>query len=119
MATTYAVKTEGYRIGDYIYMEGDSRYSRELVVVKTGESIAIGDICEEDTGIKLLAVAANAIVIALESITTAGAGATILCAVRHCIFKDTAVNYNSQTKATVDAALKALGIVPHSGIVDV
>lgn len=116
MATTFTVQTAAKKIGHYLYMEGPSYYSRENVVVKTGESIAIGDICEEDTGIKLVAVAANAICIALQSITTAAAGATIVCAVRHSIFNDQTVNYNSLVKADVDAALKALGIVPHAGI---
>ena len=116
MATTYTVQTEARKISHFLYMEGPSYYSRVNCVVKTGESIAIGDILEEDSGKKLVAVAGNADAIALESITSAAAGATIVCAVRHCIFNDQTVNYNSLTKATVDAALKALGIVPHAGI---
>lgn len=115
-----ASDVETKQIGDIILWEGDMRYSREMVTVKTGATILIGEVCGDSTGITPLVADAGtpsdtaATVIALEAITSAGAGAQILCAVRMCIYNKDQVTYGAATTvAQADTALKALGMIAY------
>ena len=113
MATSY---TQAKTIGDVIKYEGPYGYSRKKVTITSGQNLNIGDILETVTGKKvILATAGNADSIMLEDTGGAlGADAEMWVLVRHAMFDDDQVNYNGKTKATVDAALEALGMVPRS-----
>ena len=115
-----ASDVEAKQIGDIILWEGDMRYSRQMMTVKTSATILIGEVCGDSTGITPLVADAgtpsdtDATVIALEGITSAAAGAKILCAVRLCIYNKDQVTYGAATTvAQADAALLALGMVAY------
>ena len=111
MATSY---TEAKTIGDVVKYEAPLGYSREKVTITSGQNLQIGDILETATGKKIiLATPANADSIMLEDTGGAlGGDAEHWVLARHSMYDDGQVDYNSQTKATTDAALKALGIIP-------
>jgi len=111
-------KSEPAKLSDLVRYEAPYRFSREVMTVKTGADLAFGEVCKDDTGQAPLAgtdeTDANAIHIG-DPITTAGAGATSLFLVRHCIVSKNELTYSGGvTEATVDSTLKGLGIIPRS-----
>jgi len=92
-------------------------FCREKHVVLDGEVLAIGTVCETATGKKIQATTAgNADSICLENdIAPVGADGSAVFLVRGpCIINEDQLDYNSLTKATVDAALAAFGILVRS-----
>jgi hypothetical protein len=114
MATTY---TEATKLQDVIKMEGDFYFSRETLTIKSGVGLTtIGMILEDSSGEEIqLATAGNANAIALEVVDATSAAKSCLCLVRHAVVDVKYLDYNSKTVATVDAALKALDIIPRTG----
>ncbi len=113
-----STQTKALVPGDVILWEEDAQYSREEKVVKTAATLAVGDICGDDSGMTgLLAdagppVDGDAEAICLEAIVNAAAGAKVGFLVRHAKVNASNLNYGTATsEADADAALLALGII--------
>jgi len=112
-----ASNTEAVAAFEVLRWEPGLFHAREKVTIASGQgTIAVGQILEASGSNKIkVGTAANADSIALEAVDATSAAKECVAAVRNCVVNKDMLNYNSMTVATVDTALKALGIVPRSG----
>ena len=107
--------TEGKVAGDVVKMEADQRYSRDVLTIADGQTIVVGSVLY-DTGSSqygqvVSGQESNAAAVALEAVTTSGATGKCVALVRHGIVVKDMLTYSTATATSVDAALKALGIL--------
>jgi len=116
MALSTTVTTQGLDDGDIIFYEAPNGHSRITYPVAQSTTIARGELIELNTGNAIpLATAGNVVGVALHAVST-GSGETSelqALALGPAGLKFGALDYNSQTRSTVDAALLARGIRVH------
>lgn len=98
-------QTKTLEAGDVIVYEQDSRFSRETLVVKDGETLVVGETCMLDTGKVVTATATNEEMICLEAASPSGADGAAVFLVRNAVVDSNNLTM-AGTASQAEAALK-------------
>ena len=106
----YPVAVQPMAISDIIvWEEGGGRYSRSVVTIESGTVVKLGNILEPSGAAntyELLDGTGEPSAIALQDVDASGGAKDIVALTGHAVVRGNYLGYNSQTVATVNAALE-------------